>query len=56
MDFFPIKIKGLWIQKRDNARIKRLNNLGLSNSEILRAGIKAWEDRKKLKPINFRIY
>ncbi len=37
-------------QKRDRERVKRLRNIGLSKLEILRAGLKTWEDRKLLKP------
>ncbi len=51
MDFFPVSIR-IFIQKRDKERIKRLNEEGLCNMEILRAGIRVWEERKELKPIN----
>ena len=36
---------------RDYKRLDRLTKLGLTETEIIRAGIKVWEDRKKLKPL-----
>ncbi len=51
MNFFKFRII-IWTQKRDKERVKRLTDKGISWLEILRAGIKVWEDRKQLNPIH----
>ena len=35
----------------EKLRLLRLEKLGLTDIEIVRAGIKVWEDRKKLPPL-----
>lgn len=51
MNFFPISIT-ISIQKADKKRLNRLNKIGLEDFEILRTGLRVWEERKGLNPIN----
>ena len=47
---YTIQIFAQW---RDKARIERLNDIGTSTLEILRAGLTTWEDRKKIRKTRF---
>lgn len=39
------------LSERDFDRFKRLYKMNLSDVEIFRAGLKTWEDRKGLLPL-----